>query len=118
MQMRKKGLITGAPQPEKLAKAPEMRTRMGKKRPPRRSIWNVKEGGVGIVADQDRLTEIGEDLNWPTLAQAEYARLKESGRWISAIVPLGSGNKQLLVQSFYGPQRSEEDPFKKSEREH
>ncbi len=80
-------------------------------------LWNVKEGGVGIVADKDRLTEVGEDLNWPTAAQAEYARLKESGRWVAAIVPLGSGKKQMLVQTFYGPQRSEEDPFRKSVRE-
>ncbi len=88
------------------------------RRAPTSSIWNACEGGVGIFTKEASTSAYGDPHSHEAQvggAQiAEMRELYESGRWTAASIPLGSGNRNAYVHSFYSPSCPDQDPFKRS----
>ena len=94
----------GAPQP--LA-AP---TKQEGKRASRPSIWNVRQGGVGIIAKEPVI------LIAQTPAQIDMP-LWQTARWTHAAVPINGGSTALHTITFYGVPGASSDTLKWTENE-
>ena len=81
------------------------------KRDRRQSIWNVQEGGVATLGRvQCHLTQL-EPLT------PEAVVLFDSGRWVSAALPIGSGAQQLVCKNYYGVPNARTDALSYAENE-
>ena len=69
---------------------------------------------MAIFSKEAAVSAISQPAQANAWSHVECAELFESGRWVAAAVPLGSGARCAYVHSFYAPTNPHRDPFRKA----